>query len=348
MRLGIIGLPQSGKKTIFKTIIRLRSDKEIEISSPPDPTIATITIFDDRLKFLSKLFNPKKTVFLKMEYFLPAEISTSIKSEKSIWNQVRTCDGLIHIIRNFELLEGSPPDPERDFWSLEEEMILSDLMVVEKRIEKIKSDISRGKKSKELEKELQLLSMCRDILEKGESLRQHADMINNSMLKGFTFLSVKPMLLVINNEEDINSIPIWKKAPSFLRIVSVRGRLEFELSQMNEEESKEFKELYDLKSFSIDKIVKESFTILNKITFFTAGDKEVRAWTIDNGATALDAAGEIHSDMKKGFISAEVISFEDLKRCGSILEAKKLGILRLEGKDYIVKDGDIITFRFNV
>ncbi len=346
MRAGIIGLPQAGKKTIFSAIVKKRGETEIDVHPSKEPLIVTVTIYDRRVDVLADMFNSKKKVYLQMEYLLPSEISPSLKGERPIWNQVRTCDELVHVLRNFELA-GQSPDPESDFWKMEEEMILNDLMVVEKRIEKISSDIRKGKK--DMKMELELLEECKDLLEKGIPLRKKKELSSEPLLKGFTFLSAKPMILVINNEEDSDAIPSWKKEPiAISSILSIRGRLELDLSEMSEEEAKEFKELYNFKESGIDSLIRESFNALGKIMFFTAGEKEARAWAVDKGTKAIDAAGEIHTDIKRGFISAEVISFEDLERCGSLSEAKKRGLLRLEGKDYIVQDGDVITFRFNV
>ncbi len=347
MRAGIIGLPQSGRKTIFKAITKLRGETELDLSSQTSPVVVTITIYDPRIEVLKKIFGSKKKVFLKMEYLLPAEFSSSAKGEKPIWSQVRTCDELILVLRNFELA-GQKPDPESDFWKVEEEMILNDLMVIEKRIEKISSDRRKGKIERDLEKERELLEQCKEVLEEGRPLREKKELISDPMLKGFTFLSAKPLLVVVNNEEDIVSVPKWKKEPIAAKTIAVRGKLEMELSEMDAKEAEEFRSLYELKESGIDLLIKESFNSLNKITFFTAGDKEARAWAVEKGTKAIDAAGEIHSDMKKGFISAEVISFEELKQCGSISEARKRGLLRVEGKDYVVQDGDVITFRFNV
>ncbi len=347
MRAGIIGLPQSGKKTIFRLINRLRGEKELDLALHKEPVVVSITIRDERLELLSRMFRSKRIVFLKMEYLLPVEIYSPVKGERPIWSQVRICDELIHVIRNFELA-GEPPSSEEDFWRLEEEMILSDLLVVEKRLEKMKSDRKKGKKERDLEMEFELLHRCKGILEEGRPLREYPELISEPMLKGFTFLTAKPMLLVINNEEDDIELPAWKRRPASLRMLPIRGRLEMELSGMEESEAKELKELYGIDGFTVDTLIRESFEALNKITFFTVGEREARAWTVDRGTKALDAAGEVHTDMKRGFISAEVISFEDIKACGSLSEAKKKGLLRLEGKDYIVQDGDVVTFRFNI
>jgi len=347
MRAGIIGLPQSGKKTIFRLITRLRGDKDFDLTSHKEPAIVSITIYDERLELLNRIFKPRKMVFLKMEYLLPSEISGPAKGERPMWSQVRICDELIHVIRNFELA-GEPSSSEEDFWEIEEEMILSDLLVVEKRMEKMRADRKRGKKERDQEKEFDLLHACKEILEDGRPLRERPELVSEPILKGFTFLTAKPLLLVINNEEDDTKLPEWKRGPTSSKMLSIRGKLEMELSEMKEDEAKEFKELYGIDGSSVDTLIKESFQVLNKITFFTVGEKEARAWAVDKGTKALDAAGEVHTDMKRGFISAEVISFEDIKACGSLSEAKKRGLLRLEGKDYTVQDGDLITFRFNV
>lgn len=347
MRAGIIGLPQSGKKTIFKVITQLRGDGDFDIVSHREPLIITVIIYDERLEILNRIFKPKRMVFLKMEYLLPSEISSPVKGERSMWSQVRTCDELIHVVRNFELA-GEAPLSEEDFWKLEEEMILNDLLVVEKRIERMKADRRKGRKERDLQRELDLLHACKKSLEDGRPLREKAELVSEPILKGFSFLTAKPMLVVINNGEDDTELPEWKRRPASVKMLCIRGKLEMELAEMKEDEAKEFKELYGINDSAVDRLIKESFQVLNKITFFTVGEKEARAWAIDKGTRALDAAGEVHTDMKKGFISAEVIPFEDLKACGGLVEAKKRGLLRLEGKNYTVQDGDVITFRFNL
>ena len=347
MRAGIIGLPQSGKKTIFRLINRIRGDKDFDLTTHKGPVICSITIYDERIEFLSRIFRPKRMVFLKMEYLLPIQISGHIKGERSVWSQVRTCDGLIQVIRNFELA-GQPPSSEQDFWRLEEEMILNDLMVVEKRLERIRVDRKKGKKDRDLEGEMELLHRCKEILEMGKPLRENPDFLFQPLLKGFTFLTAKPLILVINNAEDNTELPEWRSTPTSIKMLPIRGKLEMELSEMKKEDAEEFKQLYGIDGFSVDTLVKDSFKVLNKITFFTVGEKEARAWAVDRGTKAIDAAGEVHTDMKKGFISAEVVSLEDLKMCGTLHEAKKRGLLRVEGRDYTVQDGDVIHFRFNI
>jgi len=347
MKLGIIGLPQSGKSTVFHALTGARGEKEERGASRSDPRIATITVVDERVDFLTQLYHPKKTTYAKVEYLLPSEISaSSFGSDAGVLNQVRVCDGLLHVVRNFEEAGGSPVTPEKDFRRLEEEMILSDLEVAEKRIERIALDRKRGKKPDG--KESALLESCREHLEKNLPLRDVQELAFEPTLKGFTFLSAKPMLVIINNNDEDETLPKWDRKPENLEFLVVRGRLEMDIAAMSPEEAEEFLEAYHIQESALDRVIKRSYDVLNLISFFTVISDEVRAWSIPTGTPALHAAGAVHTDMQKGFIRAETLSLGDLKRCGSFQEAKKAGLVRLEGKDYQVKDGDIINFRFNI
>jgi len=339
MKLGIVGLQQSGKSTIFSALTGIKRQ---------DARIATVTVLDERVDFLKQIFKPKKTIYVKIEYLLPSEIpgGSPSKSEGGVWNQLRICDALLHVIRNFNGHGESPPTPEQDFWRLEEEMILSDLVVAEKRIERIELDRKRGKKPEE--KEYSLLKSCCQYLEKGQPLRRIQELSSEIVLKGFTFLSAKPMLVIINNDDEDEALPKWDRKPEDIELVVVRGRLEMDIASMSPEEAKEFLDAYHIQESALDRVIKNSYQLQNQITFFTVLSDEVRAWSITAGTPALEAAGVVHSDMKKGFIRAETLSFKDLKTCGTPQEAKKAGLVRLEGKEYKVKDGDIINFRFNV
>ena len=272
--------------------------------------------------------------------------SSVSKSESGIWNQVRICDAILHVVRNFQGLDGSSPTGEHDFWSIEEEMILADLAVAEKRIERIELDSKRGKKPQG--NELTLLNSCCEFLEKEEPLRNNAALATDPLLKGFTFLSAKPVLIILNNEDEDEDPPQWERMPDFSEMIVVRGRLEMDIASMTEEEAAEFIEAYNIQESALDRVIKTSYKLLNRISFFTVGSDEVRAWPITAGTPAVEAAGTVHSDMEKGFIRAEVLSFEDFRAYGSFQEAKKAGVVRLEGKEYEVRDGDIINFRFNV
>lgn len=348
MKLGIVGLPQSGKSTIFAALTGKRGENSETGSSRADPRIATVTVLDERVDFLSKIYQPKKTTYAKIEYLLPSQIpgTPTSGSEGEVWNQVRVCDALLNVVRNFEGPGDTSPDSEMDFWQSEEEMILNDLMVAEKRIERLELDSKRGKKPQK--EEDSLLGCCHEILEKGEPLRNSPELAFHPSLKGFTFLSAKPMLVIINNDDEDETLPEWRRRPENIEFVVVRGRLEKDIAAMSPEEAEEFLEAYNIQESALDRVIKGSYKVLNRISFFTVISDEVRAWSIPAGQPALEAAGAIHSDMKKGFIRAEVLSFQDLKSYGTFQEAKKAGQVRLEGKEYEVKDGDIISFRFNV
>jgi GTP-binding protein YchF len=348
MKLGIVGLPQSGKSTVFSALTGAKSEKKGLGSSRTDTRIATVAVLDDRVDFLAKLYKPKKTTYAKIEYLLPSEtpVSSPSKSEGGIWNQVRICDALLHVVRNFKGLDGSHTNPEKDFWKLEEEIILSDLVVAEKRIERIELDKKRGKKPEG--EEYQLLKSCCELLEKGQPVRRIPELASKPVLKGFTFLSAKPVLVIINNEDEDEALPEWSQKLGDAELMVVRGRLEEDISSMSPEEAEEFLDAYHIRESALDRVIKTSYRLLNRISFFTVISDEVRAWSITSGTPAVKAAGTVHSDMEKGFIRAETLSFEDLKAHGTYQEAKKAGLVRLEGKEYIVSDADIINFRFNV
>lgn len=348
MKLGIAGLPQSGKSTVFRALTGARSDQSALGSSRTDAKIATIIVHDERVNFLSKMYRPKKTIFAKTEYHLPSHIASAdpSKTDTAVWNQLRVCDALVHVVRNFKGLDGAEPMPEQDFWKLEEEMILSDLVVAEKRLERLESDQKRGKKPEGTEP--QLVQACCGILGKGEPIRKAPDLADHPALKGFTFLSAKPQLVILNNADEDENPPRWKRRPEHAEIMALRGRLEEDIATMDTDEAEEFRSAYHIQESALDRVIRHSFHLLNQISFFTVGDDEVRAWPVTAGTPAVKAAGAVHSDIEKGFIRAETLSFEDLKAHGGFQAAKKAGQVRLEGKEYIVQDGDIITFRFNV
>jgi len=229
---------------------------------------------------------------------------------------------------------------------LESELILNDLMVAEKRIERVHAD---GKKGREIsEEELGLLERCREALSRDVPLRKVPEIAASPILKGFTFLSAKPQMAIANNSDDDEEPPEMSKIPDDIELMVVRGKLEMELAQMDPEEAEEFLSLYHVDQSLLDRVIKQCLDTCNLISFFTIEGSEVRSWIIPDGTTALDAAEFIHSDMKKGFIRAEVLAYEQLMLSGSLANAKKDGSLRLEGKTYPVQDGDIIKFRFSI
>ncbi len=346
MKLGIIGLTQSGRSTIFAAL-SARSDAA-DKGVRKDPMIGTLRVIDERLDFLSKLYKPKKTTYAQIEYLLPSDDPSGriSQSEGAFWNQARVCDALIHVIRNFKSIGGIVPDPEMDFWRLEEEMIINDFAVVEKRIERIELDRKRGKGPES--DEVLLLQSCRELLEDSQPIRVRSEITSSQLVKGFTFLTAKPQLVIINNDDEDESMPHWNRRPEYLEMIIVRGRLEMEIASMSPEESEEFRTAYNIRDSVLDRVIKQSYRMLNRISFFTVNDDEAKAWTIHQGTAALEAAGAVHSDIQKGFIRAEVLAYDDLQKYGSFKDAKKAGHIRLEGKDYVVQDADIIYFRFNI
>lgn len=347
MKLGIIGLPQAGKSTVFAALTGARGEDRHDRTARSDQRIGTVRVADERVDFLTEIYKPKKTTYAQVEYLLPSQTQAGpSKSEGALWNEVRVCDGLIHVVRNFEAPGGIPPSSEADFRRLDEEMVLSDLVVAEKRIERMDLDAKRGKKPDE--EEHSLIRSCRALLEEGRPLRLQPELATAQALRGFTFLSAKPQLVIINNDDEDEALPEWKLRPEGIDLMVVRARLEMEIASMSPEEAEEFLVAYHIQESALDRVIRASQGLLKVISFFTVLNDEVRAWPIAEGSPALEAAGTVHSDMKKGFIRAEVLSFQHLKELGSFHEAKQKGLVHLEGKEYIVTDGDVINFRFNL
>ncbi len=348
MKLGIVGLPQSGKTTIFSALTGARGEDEARKGSRTDQRIGTVRVVDERVDALEKIYKPTKTTYAQVEYLLPSRTisDTSVRSESAIWNQVRVCDALIHVLRNFEAPGGLAPSPEADYRQIEEEMILSDLVVAEKRIERMDLDSKRGNRPGE--EEYALIKTCREMLENGRPLRLNPELASAPVLRGFTFLSAKPQLAVINNDDEDESSPEWARRPEELETMVVRGRLEMDIASMTPEEAQEFLNEYHIEISALDRVIRASYRLLNLISFFTVLNDEVRAWTVKKGCPALEGAGAVHTDIQKGFIRAEVLSFDHLQEYGSFQEAKKAGQVSLEGKEYTIQDGDIINFRFNI
>ena len=341
MKLGIIGLPRCGKSTIFDALTKNITGTEHK----GEDRIAAIRVPDDRIDALSQMYTPQKITYAQVEYFLPG-YKKDISKDQSLWTAARDCDALLHVIRNHAAYGFEKPNPAEDFTKLDQEFILSDLLVAEKRLERIELDRARGNTIDNEEKAL--MEDCRTTLEAETPIRKKADLAWAPKLKGFTFLSAKPVLVVFNNEDDNDRLPDVKGLTSKEACLVVRGKLEQELAQMPPEEAAEFLAEFKIPASAMDRVIQQSYTLLELVSFFTVISNEVRAWTIKKKTPAIDAADVIHSDMKRGFIRAEVISFQDLMDAGSYAEAKKRGTVRLEGKTYEVQDGDVIQFRFNV
>ncbi len=342
MRSAIIGLPGSGKQTVFEALTCNFEDD----SNRAEARIGTIQVPDGRVDALSEMYQPRKTIFAQVEYFLSNRHTDEGSKQASGWASVRDCDALIHVVRNFSSYGTEMPTPYEDFNRLDQELILADLIVAEKRQERLTLDQKRGKKIDA--EELSLLKECVRSLEAETPLRRDERLAGAPRLKGFAFLSAKPMLVLLNNEDEDDTLPDLRgiSASEFCRVI--RGKLEHELAQMNAAEAQGFLKEFNIPAAATDRVITASYELLGLISFFTVGKDEVRAWTIRRGTGAVEAAGIIHSDMQKGFIRAEVLSFNDLTAAGNYAAARKQGTVRLEGKTYEIQDGDIIEIRFNV
>ncbi len=357
MKLGIIGLPGSGKSTVFRALTGgLESGDR---KGHQSPGLGMVTVEDPRLDFLSAYHKPKKVTPVHVEYIDIAGLTGEGKPGRSIGDKllslIRPVDALVHSVRFFDSPALGRAAPLRDFKAVEEEMILSDLVIVERRLEKVEKDIQKGKK--ELSEESDLLQQARAILEQGKPLRVSSDVTGSEKLKSFSFLSLKPELVILNSGEDKEAAAIQPVIEEIRQMVSDQPNVsidwlyadsEAEIARLDPEDAAEFLRDLGLQEVAKNRIIKRSFSLLNLIVFFTAGDPEVRAWPLEKTKTALKAAGTVHTDMERGFIRAEVVAFEDFKNAGSAQAAHKAGKVRLEGKEYQVKDGDIILFRFNV
>lgn len=340
MKLGIIGLPSSGKKTVFETLTQSPSTGD----SKSENRLGTVKVPDARVDVLSNMFKPRKTIYAQVEYFLPGRQGS--KKDQSVWTPVRDSDALIHVVRNFTGYGLEAPTPAADVQYLNQEMVLADLLVVEKRLETLNQEKQRGKKFNT--EEFEMLQECLKVLENETPLRLAAELVGAPLLKGFTFISAKPLLVLFNNGDDDTNPPEMGDAADGENAVVIRGRLEHELSRMSEEDARDFLEEFEIDDSAKDRVINKSYDLLGLISFFTVGEDEVRAWTIRKDTVAVDAADVIHSDIKKGFIRAEVLYYDDLMDAGDYQNARKKGTVRLEGKTYRVKNGDIINFRFNV
>jgi GTP-binding protein YchF len=342
MRSAIIGLTGSGKQTVFEALTHSFGEhgKRTEVR------IGTIRVPDERIDVLSEMVRPRKTVYAQVEYLLPGDHGEKSNNGSVRWSSVRDCDALIHVVRNFSIYGSQPPTPHEDFNQLDQELIIADLIVAEKRLERLTLDQKRGKKIDP--DELSLLQECTRNLEAETPLRRAEHLARAPRLRGFAFLSAKPVLVLLNNEDDDDRLPdLPDLSPSeFCQVI--RGKLEHELAQMSSVEAEVFLKEFNIRAAATDRVITASYELLGLISFFTIGEDEVRAWTIRKGSAAVDAAGVIHSDMQKGFIRAEVLSYSDLMAAGSYAAARKRGTVRLEGKNYELQDGDIVQIRFNV
>jgi len=350
MEIGITGLPGSGKTTIFNALTGQYAKINDYAPGLASQNVGIVKVPDARIDKLSSIFEPKKTIYATVQYVDIGGISgddTPKELSDVFFNAIRPTDCLLEIIRNFNHPVLGSPDPVKDLKYLDGELIFNDLVVVERRLEKIENDKKRGKKSDA--KEESLLKTCYNLLTDERPIRSEPEIAANPKLRGYSFLSAKPRLVIVNNEEGTELKDIFGLLATLEKELSLYGKIEMELGQLSPDEALEFRKDMGIDKLSaLDLLVRESYSLLGLISFFTTGKDEVRAWTINKGNTAYIAANAIHSDIQRGFIRAELISYDDFIASGTMAEAQKKGKLRLEGKEYLVEDGDIINFRFNV
>ncbi len=348
MEIGIVGLPGSGKTTIFNALTGSEAETSAYSGGKKAPNISQVKVPDERLEVLSRMYKPKKTTPAIIQYVdIGGGIGGSEKKDSmdEILRLLRPCDALVHVVRCFELA-GQPPSPQEDLNEFESELVFTDLMIVERRLERLEKEVKKGKKGDP--RELDLLQKAHKILDAGKALRTNEEIVTAPELKGYAFLSAKPCIVVLNIAEDHEPGMVKIELPKNVPSIELKGGLEMELAQLDEEEAKAFRQDMDLPEPATFRLIQESYRLLGLISFFTVGEDEVKAWTIKKGTQAQKAAGAIHSDIQKGFIRAEVVAFSDLASAGDYHAAQKAGKVRLEGKDYLVQDGDVINFRFNV
>lgn len=354
MQLGIIGLPLVGKTTIFE----LMTESEVKASGGGKANTAMARVPDYRVDWLSGLYKPRKTTYVQMEMVdIPGLNPASEKAATVFLDAVRKADALLHVVRIFSdesiPLMGEAVDPVADIENIHYELLLADLGLIERRIERIEA----GKKKKGQEKELALLGKLQAALENEQALSNvELDQEEKELSSSYQFLTSKPLLVCLNIGEDQliqGTYPDREKVLSYLRshqlpYVEVSGSIERDIAELDGDERREFMQELGLQEAGIVRVARTVYESLNLLSFFTVGEDEVRAWTISRGFSARKAAGRVHSDMERGFIRAEVIAFQDLYSLGTMAAVKEKGLFRLEGKEYQVLDGDIVHFRFNV
>jgi GTP-binding protein YchF len=370
MKTGIIGLPQVGKTSLFKILTKAKLE---ERGHSRQEHIGVARVPDERLDKLSELYSPKKTTYATVEYVDVAAIGQEALKETAFLTSLRNVDALIHVLRAFEddsIPHVGPIDPLRDIKNVEFDLMISDLTQVEKRLERLEKDLKKGRTS-DLEREQALLIRSKDALEKEMPLRElEMTPEEKKLIRGFMFLSQKPILYVLNIGESTTlgddleaAVARWKLDEVAHRpnagvptdrsssvgwnagATAICGKVEAELAEMDDEEAAEFLGSYGLRESGLVRLIRKSYELQGLISFFTAGEDECRAWTIPVGSKAPQGAGAIHTELEHHFIRAETIRWDALLAAGSEAAARAKGTLRLEGKEYVVQDGDVMHIR---
>ena len=354
MRLGIIGLPQTGKTTIFNALTR--GNQPVTTSGGRyEVHTGVVDVPDGRVDGLSQMFKPKKTVYAKVTYADIAGLEggkTTISG--ALLNQLSQMDGFLHVVRCFEDPSVPHPagsvNPARDVNTMDSELLLNDMIAVERKLDRLAEERKKGggREKVVIERETAMFERFQTALADERPLREVTiSAEEEKMLAGFGLLTRKPVLILLNLAEG-QAAPILDYDRPGVKIVELQGKLEMEIAQLPVDEAELFMQEYGIQEMGLNRVIRLSYELLGLQSFFTIGPDEVRAWTIRRGTTAHEAAGEVHTDLQKGFIRAEVISYEDLATLGSKAEARNKGKLRLEGKEYIVQDGEICHIRFNI